>query len=176
MRLRLTALSGVLGAVLLVVQVALAPLPNIELVSLLVVLFTLALGRYVAYALAVFVLLEGLLYGFGLWWCSYLYIWAVLAVLAHLFRRMESRLGWALLCGFYGLFFGTLTAVPVFFLSGAATGLAYIVSGIPFDLTHAAGNFLLALLLLPPLRRLLTHLTRALRLNAPVDLHGSKKE
>ena len=155
LRLRLTALSGVLGAVLLVVQVALAPLPNIELVSLLVVLFTLALGRYVAYALAVFVLLEGLLYGFGLWWFSYLYIWAVLAVLAHLFRRMESRLGWALLCGFYGLFFGTLTAVPVFFLSGAVTGLAYIVSGIPFDLTHAAGNFLLALLLLPPLRRLL---------------------
>ena len=41
MRLRLTALSGVLGAVLLVVQVALAPLPNIELVSLLVVLLSL---------------------------------------------------------------------------------------------------------------------------------------
>ena len=75
MRLRLTALSGVLGAVLLVVQVALAPLPNIELVSLLVMLFTLALGRYVAYSLAVFVLLEGLIYGFGLWWFSYLYIW-----------------------------------------------------------------------------------------------------
>ena len=102
MRLRLTALSGVLGAALLVAQVALAPLPNIELVSLLVMLFTLALGRYVAYSLAVFVLLEGLIYGFGLWWFSYLYIWAILAVATYLFRRMESRLGWALLCGFYG--------------------------------------------------------------------------
>lgn len=62
------------------------------------------------YTLAVFVLLEGLLYGFGLWWFSYLYIWAILAVAAWLFRKMESRLGWGLLCGFYGLIFGTLTA------------------------------------------------------------------
>ncbi len=159
-------LSGVLGAVMLVCQIALAPLPNIELVSLLTILFTLALGRYVAYSLAVFVLLEGLIYGFGLWWFSYLYIWAILAAAAYLFRKMESRLGWALLCGFFGLFFGTLTAVPIFLISGFATGVAYIISGIPFDLMHAAGNFLLALLLLPTLRRLLSRLTEALRLGA----------
>lgn len=166
MRLRLIVLSGVLGAVMLVCQIALAPLPNIELVSLLTILFTLALGRYVAYSLAVFVLLEGLIYGFGLWWFSYLYIWAILAAAAYLFRKMESRLGWALLCGFFGLFFGTLTAVPIFLISGFATGVAYIISGIPFDLMHAAGNFLLALLLLPTLRRLLSRLTEALRLGA----------
>lgn len=166
MRLRLIVLSGVLGAVMLVCQIALAPLPNIELVSLLTILFTLALGRYVAYSLAVFILLEGLIYGFGLWWFSYLYIWAILAAAAYLFRKMESRLGWALLCGFFGLFFGTLTAVPIFLISGFATGVAYIISGIPFDLMHAAGNFLLALLLLPTLRRLLSRLTEALRLGA----------
>lgn len=166
MRLRLIVLSGVLGAVMLVCQIALAPLPNIELVSLLTILFTLALGRYVAYSLAVFVLLEGLIYGFGLWWFSYLYVWAILAAAAYLFRKMECRLGWGLLCGFFGLFFGTLTAIPVFLISGFATGVAYIISGIPFDLMHAAGNFLLALLLLPTLRRLLSRLTEALRLGA----------
>jgi len=79
----------------------------------------------VGYTLAVFVLLEGLLYGFGLWWFSYLYIWAILAVAAWLFRKMESRLGWGLLCGFYGLIFGTLTAIPVLILSGPATTLAH---------------------------------------------------
>ena len=79
------------------------------------------------YTLAVFVLLEGLLYGFGLWWFSYLYIWAILAVAAWLFRKMESRLGWGLLCGFYGLIFGTLTAIPVLILSGPAATLAYII-------------------------------------------------
>lgn len=153
MRLRATVTAGLFGALLLAAQVALAPLPNIELVTPLVILATLLLGRYTAYTLAVFVLLEGLVYGFGLWWFSYLYIWAVLAILAHLLRRMDSRLGWALLCGFFGLFFGTLTAIPVIFVSGLAAGGAYIVAGIPFDLLHAGGNFLLGLLLIEPIRK-----------------------
>ena len=164
MRLRLVALSGILGAVLLVSQIALAPLPNVEVVSLLVVLFTLVLGRYMGYTLAVFVLLEGVYYGFGMWWISYLYIWAILAVVAYVFRKMDSRLGWALLCGFYGLIFGTLTSIPYFITGGIGGGIAYIVSGIPFDLIHAVSNFLLAFLLLPVLRKLLKKLTRALSL------------
>lgn len=53
------ALSGILGALMFVSQVVLAPLPNVELASSLTVLFTLALGPYVGYTLAVFVLLEG---------------------------------------------------------------------------------------------------------------------
>ena len=153
MRLKCVALSGILGALMFVSQVALAPLPNVELASSLTVLFTLALGPYVGYTLAVFVLLEGLLYGFGLWWFSYLYIWAILAVAAWLFRKMESRLGWGLLCGFY-----------VLILSGPAATLAYIISGIPFDLVHGVSNFLLAFLLLPTLRRILARLTRLLNM------------
>ena len=148
----MVALSGILGAILLVGQIALAPLPNIEIVSVLVVLFTLVLGKYVAYTLSVFILLEGLVYGFGLWWFSYLYIWTILAIITFFFRKMESSLGWALICGFYGLLFGTLTSFPTFVLSGFAVGVAYILSGIPFDLIHAVANFLLAFLLLPVLR------------------------
>lgn len=164
----MVALSGILGAILLVSQIALAPLPNIEIVSVLVVLFTLVLGKYVAYTLSVFILLEGLVYGFGLWWFSYLYIWTILAILTFFFRKMESRLGWALLCGFYGLLFGTLTSFPTFVLSGFAVGVAYILSGIPFDLIHAAANFLLAFLLLPVLRKLLEKLTHALHFGAQI--------
>lgn len=164
----MVALSGILGAILLVSQIALAPLPNIEIVSVLVVLFTLVLGKYVAYTLSVFILLEGLVYGFGLWWFSYLYIWTILAILTFFFRKMESRLGWALLCGFYGLLFGTLTSFPTFILSGFAVGVAYILSGIPFDLIHAAANFLLAFLLLPVLRKLLEKLTQALHFGAQI--------
>lgn len=83
---------------------------------------------------------------------------------AWLFRKMESRLGWGLLCGFYGLIFGTLTAIPVLILSGPAATLAYIISGIPFDLIHGVSNFLLAFLLLPTLRRILARLTRTLNM------------
>lgn len=162
MRLKKIVLSGILGALMLVVQIAFAPLPNIELVSLLVILCALTLGVYTGYTLAVFILLEGLVYGFGLWWFSYLYIWAILAGAAFLLRRMQSSVGWAFLSGFFGLLFGTLTALPVVFISGLPAGLAYIVSGIPFDLVHGVSNFLVALLLLPPLKKLLLRLLNGL--------------
>lgn len=55
-------------AAMFVSQVALSFLPNIELVSLLVIVYTHAFRRKVLYILYVFALLEGLLYGFTTWW------------------------------------------------------------------------------------------------------------
>ena len=107
---KLVALS-LLAAVMVGLQVALAALPNIEAVSLLVMVYTVVLGSGVAYILAVFVVLEMLLWGVHTWVLSYLYVWAVLAALAWLLRRMESQLGWALLSGAYGLSFGALCAL-----------------------------------------------------------------
>ena len=60
-----------LAAILLVLQVSLSWLPNVELVSLLLILYTLVFRRHVWFILYVFVILEGLIYGFGLWWFSY---------------------------------------------------------------------------------------------------------
>ena len=54
-------LSGLFGALLLAVQVVLAPLPNVELVSLLVALYAIEFPRQIPGALAGFVLLEGLI-------------------------------------------------------------------------------------------------------------------
>ncbi|MCI8395637.1 MAG: hypothetical protein HFE89_03555, partial [Acutalibacter sp.] len=65
-------LMAIMGVVLAASKEALAFLPNFELVTLLLILFTLCFGRYVIGALGVFLLLEGLLYGFGLWWAMYL--------------------------------------------------------------------------------------------------------
>ena len=73
---------GLLGALLVVLQVTMALLPNIEPVSLLVMVYTAVLGRRAAYPIAVFVALEALIWGVSTWVLSYLYVWAVLAVLA----------------------------------------------------------------------------------------------
>ena len=78
MKLRDLCLMAVLGVVMFVSQVALAFLPNIELVSLFVILFTLVFRKRVVGALGVFILLEGLVYGFGFWWLNYLYVWPCL--------------------------------------------------------------------------------------------------
>lgn len=155
------ALLGILTAVLLGGQVALAALPNVEVVSLLVILYALALGRQVFLVVYAFVLLEGCLYGFGLWWVSYLYVWTLLAGLALALRRRDlPALFWAIVSGFFGLAFGALCALPYLVAGGPAAALSYWLAGLGFDLIHCAGNFFLCLLLFRPLHRLLETLLR----------------
>lgn len=158
---RRLALLGILTAVLLGGQVALAALPNVEIVSLLVILYSILLGRQVFLIIYVFVLLEGCLYGFGLWWVSYLYVWALLAIIALALRRTEaSALFWAILSGFFGLAFGALCALPYLVTGGIAAAISYWLAGLGFDLIHCVGNFLVCLLLFRPLYRLLSRLLR----------------
>lgn len=158
---RRLALLGILTAVLLGGQVALAALPNVEIVSLLVILYSILLGRQVFLIIYAFVLLEGCLYGFGLWWVSYLYVWALLAIIALALRRTEaSALFWAILSGFFGLAFGALCALPYLVTGGIAAVISYWLAGLGFDLIHCAGNFLVCLLLFRPLYRLLSRLLR----------------
>lgn len=162
MKTRLTSLClmAMMGTVMVVSKEALAFLPNVELVSLLTILFTLVFRRRVIGGLGVFLLLEGLLYGFGLWWLMYLYIWPLLAALAWLFRWMKRSWQWAVLSGLFGLAFGSLCSLVYLPMGGVSMVIAWIISGFTFDLIHAGGNFLLALLLYHPLRMALEKLVR----------------
>lgn len=147
------ATLGILAAVLFCAQVVLAPVPNVEVVSLLVVLYT---RHYRAKALAAvyaFVLLEGLLYGFGLWFVNYLYVWTILWLLAMLLRNVKSMAGWVLLLAGFGLCFGLLCAIPYLFIGGIGMAAGYFISGIPFDILHCAGNAAVAAVLFKPLDR-----------------------
>ena len=147
-------LFGMLGALTFALQVVMAPLPNIEPVSLLVMLYAVVFGWKSLYAVYVFVTMEILFHGIGLWNINYLYVWAMLAVLAIGFRRMESPLGWAILSGAFGLSFGALCGIADIFIGGFSYAVAKWISGIPFDLLHCGGNFALALVLWKPLRKL----------------------
>lgn len=152
-------LMAMMGVILIASKQAMAALPNIEPVTLLIILFTLVFGRRVIGALAVFLLLQGLLYGFGLWWLMYLYVWPLLALLAWLLRWMSRAWQWALAAGLYGLLFGTLCSM-IYLPQGITWMISWIISGFPFDLAHAAGNFLLMLILYKPLRSALELLKR----------------
>ena len=112
-------LSGLMGALLVVSKQAMSGLPNIEPVTLLIILFALELPRETPGAITVFLVLQGVLYGFGLWWAMYLYVWYLLAFLARLLRRMDHALGWAVFSGLYGLCFGGLCAA-VYLVAGTS--------------------------------------------------------
>ena len=84
------AADGLFAAVLFALQVSMLHLPNIELVSLMVILYTLVLGKRVLNILITFTILEGVFHGFGIWWVSYLYIWPILAGLTALLRQFDA--------------------------------------------------------------------------------------
>lgn len=156
-------LIGMMVAVIEVCKIALSFLPNIELVSFWIIMFTLFFRKRVALVLPVFVTIEGALYGFGMWWIAYLYIWPILAIITHIFRKNDSVWFWSILSGTFGLFFGMLSAVPYVFMgavggsimSGLKAGFAWWVSGIPWDVVHCIGNFCLMLALYRPVRNVL---------------------
>ena len=157
-------LDALLSAVLFLTQVSLSFLPNVELVSLLLILYTLVFRKHVWIILYVFVALEGLVYGFGPWWFSYLYVWAILCAASFALGKhgCPSSLSAALLSGIFGLLFGLLCAISWLFAGGPGAALAWWASGIPFDIIHGTGNFVLALILFQPLYSLLNRLKRNL--------------
>ena len=157
------ALFGVLGALTFGAKVVMSYLPNIEPVSLMVMLFAVTFGRRALYPIYIYVLLEFLLYGLNFWSINYLYIWAVLAAAAWLLRSMEHPLAWALLSGGFGLLFGALCAPVDVFIGGFGYAVGRWVSGIPYDLLHGAGNFVIALVLFAPMRRRMERLYQRLR-------------
>ena len=152
------ALFAVLGALTFGAKYAMSFLPNIEPVSLMVMLFAVVFGRKWVYPVYLYVAMEVLFYGIGLWNINYLYIWAIPAVMASALKTMRHPVGWALLSGSFGLLFGALCGIVDVFIGGLSYALAKWVSGIPFDIAHCAGNFVLALLLFNPLRRLMEKL------------------
>lgn len=141
-------------------QIALAGLPNIELVSFLVILYAWTFRFKSLYIIYVFVLLEGVFYGFHIWWISYLYVWTILALITIALRAIRSPLIWAVVSGIFGLCFGALCAIPYLIMGGPAMAFAYWVSGIPFDLIHCVSNFILCLLLWKPLITLTSKLLK----------------
>jgi energy-coupling factor transport system substrate-specific component len=147
-----------LAAVTFGAKWVMAPLPNIEPVSLMVMLFGVVFGWKALFPVAVYVMAEILFYGLGPWNFNYLYVWLLLAAVAMLLRRVKNPLLWATVSGFFGLMFGALCAPVDVFIGGVGYAAGKWVSGIPFDLVHCVGNFFMALLLFVPLRKLITRL------------------
>ena len=151
-------LFGILGSMTFGAKYVMSFLPNIEPVSLMVMLFVVVFGKKWVYPTYLYVALEILFYGISLWNLNYLYVWAVLALAAGWVKKMEHPLGWAILSGVFGLMFGALCGIVDVFIGGFSYAAAKWVTGIPFDIAHCIGNFVMALMMFAPLRKLLEKL------------------
>lgn len=162
------ALIGAMVAVIVVCKEALSFLPNIEPVSFWIILFTLFFGWRILFVVPVFVLIEGCIYGMGLWWVMYLYVWPLLALLAFLNRKQTSVWFWSILSGIFGLLFGLMCAIPYFVIGitdkgirgGLYAGFTWWVAGIPWDIGHGIGNFVVMLVLYHPVRKVMNRIQK----------------
>lgn len=158
-----TVLFGVLGALTFAAKYVMSPLPNIEPVSLMVMLFAVIFGWKGLYPTYIYVVMEILFYGINLWNAYYLYVWAVLFLGALAMRKVRNPFAWAVLSGGFGLLFGALCAIVNLFIGGPGYAVAWWMSGLSFDLLHCAGNFVIALLLFVLLRNLLEKMYTRIR-------------
>lgn len=158
LNIRQIALFGVLGAMTFGAKFVMSYLPNIEPVSLFVMVMAVVMGKKALYPIYIYVVMEIMVYGLGTWNFNYLYIWAILFLLSYCLRSAEHPLVWAMLSGVFGLLFGALCAPVDVFIGGFSYAIAKWVSGLGFDLLHCAGNFVIALVLFVPLRRIMTGL------------------
>ena len=141
---------AMMSVLMLFSQVAMQMLPNIELVTFFVVFSTLHFGLGTLGSVAVFVLGEGMIYGFDpTWFIGYCVIWPLLVLLTHALRGplMRSNFARALFAGAFGMGFGLLYALLMIPFLGLAGAAGYYVAGLPFDALHLLGNYFLMLAL-----------------------------
>lgn len=153
-------LFAMLAALTFAAKWAMSFLPNIEPVTLMVLIFGAVFGWKAVFPVYTYVAAEILFYGPGEWNLFYLYIWLIPLGLGMLLRKSEQPLVWAMAAGFFGLLFGALCTPVHLVIGGAEYALSWWISGISYDLLHCAGNFVIALVLFVPLRRLVEKLYR----------------
>ena len=161
------AVFAMFGVMMYASKELMAALPNIHLLGMFTMLLTVVYRARALYPIYIYVLLNGLIYGFPVWWPPYLYIWTLLwGVTMLLPRDMPDKYAAAVypaVCALHGLAFGVLYApwqAIAFGLSWDGM-IAWIIAGLPFDALHAAGNLAAGLLILP-LSKLLRRLNRRL--------------
>ena len=153
-------LVGVLGALTFSMKLTMAALPNIEPVTLCLLVYGAVFGYKALYPCFIYVTMEVLYFGLGTWNICYLYVWPIPVLLGIFLRDVKTSLVWALVSSVFGLLFGALCGIVDAFIGGAAYAVAKWASGIPFDIAHCLGNFAMALLLFRPMRELLDRLWR----------------
>lgn len=157
---------ALLSAILYVSKVALEFLPNVELVSLLTIIYTLVFGTEAFLIVIVFNFFELIQWGFGTWWVSYLYVWPLLCLITLFFKKTikEEFVLWGIVSGVFGLIFGSLFAI-VYIPIDPAYALAYWISGLPWDVWHGVWNFVLMLVLGKPLYTIMNRMKTAVQID-----------
>lgn len=148
-------LFALFGTMMFCSKLLMEALPNIHLLGMFTMTFTLVFRQKALIPIYVYVALCGLYAGFSAWWTVHLYVWAVLWGITMLLPRSMphwvAAVVYPLVCALHGLCYGVLCApveALIYSLDFQQT-LVWIARGLPFDAIHGVGNLCAGLLILP---------------------------
>lgn len=153
--IRETAIFGMLGAVMYVSKIIMEFIPNVHLLGVFTVAFTIVYRKKALYPIYTYVILNGVFSGFTAWWVPYLYLWTVLwGAVMLLPKKMPKKIQpfvYMSVCAAHGFLFGTLYAPAQAVIYGLSFKgmVAWIIAGLPWDCIHGVSNFLCGILILP---------------------------
>ena len=157
-----------LGTLMFLGDLLMELFPNVHLVGVLCVTYAVVFRFKALIPIYIYVMLNGLYAGFSLWWVPYTYVWAILWGMAMLIPpRLPGRVRcviYPIVAALHGFAFGVLYSPAQALMFGLDWQgmLAWIASGLYFDIIHGISNFALGFLVLP-LSELLKRLLRSAR-------------
>lgn len=144
-----------LGALMFASKIIMEILPNVHLLGMLTMTYTIAFRSKALIAIYVYVFLNGLYAGFSPWWVPYLYVWTVLWGITMLLpKKMPKGIAMAVypvICSLHGFAFGSLYAPAQAIMFGLdfKQTLAWIAAGLPWDVIHGVSNLCVGVLIYP---------------------------
>lgn len=146
---------AMLGSVMYASKLIMEFAPNIHLIGVFTIAFTVVYRKKALYPIYIYVLLTGVFNGFATWWIPYLYLWAILwGAVMLLPEKMPKKMRpivYMSVCAAHGFLYGTLYAPAQAILYGLSFQkmIAWIIAGLPFDCIHGVSNFFCGILVVP---------------------------
>lgn len=153
-------LIAIIAASLIVLKLALFIVPNIEVVTVLILAYSTVFGKKTALSALIFCAVEISIYGFGMWTMLYFLYWCPLSLIASVLLKKASPFLAVILAIISTIWFGVLDAI-IYTIFSVAGGVefpqmlivfgAYYARGIWFCVTHIVSNAIVVAALYKPL-------------------------
>lgn len=146
---------AMLGAVMYASKILMELAPNIHLLGVFTISFTVVYRKKALYPIYIYVILNGIFSGFAAWWVPYLYVWAILwGVIMLLPEKMPGKIRpvvYMTVCAAHGFLFGTMYAPAhaIMFGMNFQGMISWIIAGLPWDFLHGISNFFCGILIVP---------------------------
>ena len=150
--LGLLALLGIVGRILM------NPIPNVQPVTVIVLLAGIRMGAKESIFLATIIaLFSNLILGNGVWTIYQAAAWSIIGCSGALFsNKLDTSMKLILFAGVSGVLFNWFVSLSILHSVGFNMLIPYLIVGIPYDLLHVVGNITFMIWLSNPLTEIMS--------------------